>query len=87
MLERKCKNSRDPGRGNVNHEKVLITSSLYDQSGLLLGGKWGTAVTQLVQLLGPKNVHLSVYENDADDLAKGALDKLRAQLNCKSSPE
>jgi hypothetical protein len=38
----------------------------------------------LVELLGPDNVHLSVYENDADPTAKEALEQLKSKLNCQS---
>jgi hypothetical protein len=76
ILERRCKESKDPGRGNVNNEKVFIAATLYDYNGLLLGGEWGDAVEELVQLLGPENVHVSVYENDPDELADAALSRM-----------
>ena len=85
-LEKRCKESQDPGRGNVNNEKVFIAASLYDVQGNLLGGQWGLAIRELVQLLGPFNVHLSIYENDPDEHATKALEKMRSYLNCKSSP-
>jgi hypothetical protein len=83
VLERRCKDSQDPGRGNINNEKVLIATTLYDHNGLLLGGDWGNAVVELVHLLGPKNVYLSVYENDADDRANESLERLGKQLSCE----
>jgi len=83
VLEKKCKESQDPGRGNINNEKVFIAASLYDNQGNLLGGQWGTAIRELVQLLGPFNVHLSIYENDPDKLSKGALKRLGEHLDCK----
>jgi len=85
-LEKKCKESQDPGRGNINNEKVFIAASLYDSQGILLGGQWGNAIRELVQLLGPFNVHLSIYENDPDKLSKGALKRLGDHLLCKLSP-
>jgi hypothetical protein len=85
VLERRCKNSTQPGRGNPNNEKVFIAASIYDHNGTVLAGRWGNAVVELVQLLGPQNVHLSVYENDPNDAAKASLAKLGSQLNCEFS--
>ena len=85
ILERRCKDSEEPGRGNVNNEKIFIAASIYDHDGSLLAGRWGNAVVELVQLLGPQNVHLSIYENDPNDAAKASLARLGSQLKCKSS--
>jgi hypothetical protein len=85
VLERRCKNSTQPGRGNPNNEKVFIAASIYDHNGTLLAGRWGNTVVELVQLLGPQNVHLSVYENDPNDAARASLAKLGSQLNCEFS--
>jgi hypothetical protein len=82
-LERSCKNSTKPGRGNPNNEKVFIAASIYDHDGSLLAGQWGAAVLELVQLLGPQNVHLSVYENDPNIAATASLAKLGSQLKCE----
>lgn len=82
-LERTCKASRIPGRGNINNEKIFIAASLHDPNGSLLGGKWADAIVQLVGLLGPENVHISVYENDPDAMAEASLQKLRTRLTCK----
>ena len=83
ILERRCRGSQTPGRGNVNNEKVFIASTLYDHNGLLVGGEWGNAVEELVQLIGPENVHLSVYENDADEGAEKALSALEDRVRCE----
>jgi hypothetical protein len=85
ILERRCKASKEPGRGNPNNEKVMIAASIYDHDGKLLAGQWGSAVVELVNLLGPENVHLSVYENDPSDAAKASLAKLGGQLKCEFS--
>ncbi|OCL00408.1 glycosyltransferase family 69 protein [Cenococcum geophilum 1.58] len=84
-LQRRCRESHEPGRGNINNEKVFIAATLYDPKGLLVGGDWGSAVLKLVELLGPENVYLSVYENDADPLAKASLETLEKRLTCNSS--
>lgn len=47
-----------------------------------MGKDWGNAVLELVELLGPQNVHLSIYENDADPLAKAALESMEHKVNC-----
>lgn len=79
-LQRRCQESNEPGRGNPNNEKVFIAASLYDPEGTLVGGHWGRAVLELVELLGPQNVHLSVYEDDASPQAKAALDSMKTKL-------
>jgi hypothetical protein len=83
VLKRNCQASQIPGRGNVGNEKVFIAATLQDRDGLLLGGEWGAAIVELVQLLGPENVHLSIYENDASNLAQDSLHGLGKHLNCK----
>ena len=80
VLRRRCEESKEPGRGNIKNEKVFIAASLYDPEGTLVGGHWGSAVVDLVELLGPQNVHLSVYENDASSLAKLALESLQIKV-------
>ena len=83
ILEKRCRESKEPGRGNVNNEKIFIAASLYDPGGRLVGGDWGNAVLELVDLLGAQNVHLSVYENDADLPAKAALQGLQQKVTCE----
>lgn len=85
VLKKACQESKVPGRGNILNEKVFIAATLYDPNGSIVGGQWGTAISELVQLLGPDNVYLSVYENDPDALALDALETLGTQLTCKSS--
>ena len=81
-LQRRCVGSKDPGRGNINNEKIFIAAALHDPGGTLVGEDWGNAVLGLVELLGPQNVHLSIYENDADPLAKAALESMEHKVNC-----
>lgn len=83
-LRRKCRASDALGRANPNNEKVLITASIYDKEGSLTGGHWGRAVLELVNLLGPENAYLSIYENDPDQLAKAALDNLETKVTSRS---
>lgn len=81
-LQKRCEGSKEPGRGNVKNEKVFIAATLYDPEGTLVGNGWGDAVLELVDLLGPQNVHLSVYENDATPQAKAALQRMDAKAQC-----
>lgn len=82
-LRKKCLASPEPGRGNVNNEKVFIAAALYDPGGSLLNGAWADSVIGLVDLLGPDNVHLSIYENDADSAAKAALNRFKTKVSCE----
>ncbi|KAK5111435.1 hypothetical protein LTR62_004887 [Meristemomyces frigidus] len=74
-----------PGRGNTKNAKVFVAASLYDQQGELLSGHWGDSVTRLVDLLGPENVHVSVYEDNPDAKSKAVLDEFAASLTCNST--
>ena len=75
--------SKQPGRANPNNEKIFIAASIYDAGGKLLSGTWGNAVLSLVDLLGPDNVHVSLYENDPDQAARQAAEEFRNKLACK----
>jgi hypothetical protein len=77
-LKRRCLSSNESGRGNVHNEKVFIASTLYDPGGQLLKGPWGKAVADLIDLLGPDNVYLSIYENDADETTRAGLEAYKA---------
>ena len=83
VLRKRCEESKAPGRGNIKNEKVFIAASVYDPGGTLVGGDWGSAVVNLVELLGPQNVHLSVYENDASSQAKVALEGMKERIQCQ----
>lgn len=72
-----------PGRANVHNQKVFIAAAIYEQEGALTAGAWGEEVLQLVDLLGPQNVHLSIYENDADEVTKQSLRDLEKKSMCK----
>ena len=82
-LQRRCLASKEPSRGNINNERVFIAAALHDPGGTLVGKDWGNAVLELVELLGPQNVHLSIYENDADPLAKAALENMEHKITCQ----
>lgn len=84
-LEHAIKRSQQSGRGNPRHEKVFIANNLYDGSGELARGKWGSSLLELIDLLGEENTFLSIYENDAGDEAERALAELDAQVHCNKS--
>ncbi|CBF79468.1 glycosyltransferase family 69 protein [Aspergillus nidulans FGSC A4] len=78
-------NSPAPGRGNPRNQKIFIAASLYDRGGDIAGGQWGKDVLRLIDLLGEKNVFLSIYENDSGPAGAGALLDLEAQVPCNKS--
>lgn len=82
-LRRLANNGTAPGRANPYQEKVFITAALYEEKGNLVSGAWGKAVLKLIDLLGPENVHLSMYEDNADLKTKQALVEFRQKVPCK----
>jgi hypothetical protein len=73
------------GCANPANEKVFIAVSLYDATGSLASGEWGDSVVQLVHILGPENVFLSIYENDSGEAGRTALESLSKRLSCGKS--
>lgn len=63
-LRQSAVTSNEPGRSNPRNETVFIAASIYDQEGTLARGDWGNGIINLIDLIGPENVYLSVYEND-----------------------
>jgi hypothetical protein len=84
-LRERALRSNLPGRTNVNNEKVFIAASIYEEEGSLTSGAWGQSLLDLVHLLGPQNVHLSLYENDADSVTKESLAQFEKKVTCKPS--
>lgn len=82
-LRQRAVASNAPGRGNPHAEKVFIAAALSETNGSLTSGGWGTAVLGLIDLLGPDNVHLSVYEDNADAATKESLERFRQSVSCK----
>ncbi|KAF2126244.1 glycosyltransferase family 69 protein [Dothidotthia symphoricarpi CBS 119687] len=74
-----------PGRANPHSEKIFISSSLYETEGQLTSGTWASAVLELIDLLGPDNVHLSIYEDNADAVTKKSLVDLKKRVTCNST--
>lgn len=84
-LAKRVSESLTPGRGNPRQEKVFIAASLFDPAGTLIAGPWADNVLQLIHLIGPENVYLSMYVNDAGFEAQHALAQLDQRTTCKHS--
>ncbi|KAJ4340944.1 hypothetical protein N0V95_007377 [Ascochyta clinopodiicola] len=84
-LQQRAANGTEPGRANPYAEKVFIAASLYEDKGQLTSGGWGRSVLQLIDLLGPDNVHLSIYEDNPTQAATQSLASFRQNLTCKST--
>lgn len=84
-LRQRALTSDQPGRANPHNEKVFIAAALSEEKGHLTSGGWGKAVLQLIDLLGPNNVHLSVYEDNADQETKQSLAQFRQNVTCEST--
>ena len=81
-LRRQIESSKDYGRANPEHQKIFIAASIYDEGGHLLGGSWGEAVLQLIDMLGNRNVYLSIYENTAGEDAQTAQFQFEKRVQC-----
>ncbi|KAL8902958.1 MAG: hypothetical protein Q9207_004258 [Kuettlingeria erythrocarpa] len=81
-LRRRVLASSDYGRGNPENEKIFIAASIYDKGGHLANGAWGKGLLDLIDILGNRNVFLSIYENDAGGEAKEALSQLKNRVQC-----
>ena len=82
-LRKTIEKSNDYGRANPNNEKIFIAASIYDEGGHLVSGAWGSSVLDLINLLGNRNVFLSIYENDGDREAYSALKAFEKELQCQ----
>ena len=82
-LRKRSLQSTGNGRANPNNQKVFIAASIYDKGGNLANGAWGKAVLGLVELLGPENVFLSIYENDSGAEAQAALNHFENEIQCQ----
>lgn len=81
-LRNRVKRGWASGSANVNKEKVFIAASLFDPGGELAAGRWAANVLQLIHILGPENVYLSIYENDSGPQALQALASLETHILC-----
>lgn len=82
-LRQRALSSTEPGRANPYGENVFISAALYEEKGNLVSGAWGKAVLELIDLLGPEHVHLSVYEDNPDLKTKQALVEFSKKVPCE----
>lgn len=80
-LEGRVRASTRPGRGNPNNEKIFIGSNIIRED--LIRGHWGSSLLSLINLLGPNNVFVSIYENDSGPGTAAALRELGQKLPCE----
>jgi hypothetical protein len=85
-LRQRALDTTEPGRANPYKENVFIAAALYEEKGNLASGAWGKAVLQLIDLLGPEHVHLSIYEDNPDLKTKQALVEFREKVPGKPRP-
>lgn len=83
-LRERVEASSDPGRANLDDEKIFIATALNSKDSELPTSNWGKAVLDLVDILGPRNVYLSLYEDGANSTAADALTRFSDSVNCKS---
>ncbi len=83
ILKNQILQSRDGGRGNLDNQKIFITSSIYDKDGHLASGAWGQALLSLIDILGSDNVYLSIYENGGLGEAQNALRRFETKIQCR----
>ena len=81
-LQRFVQDSSRLGRGNLRDEKVYIAANIVDAE--LIRGAWGQSLIELVDLLGPDNTFISIYENDSGNETESALREIDSKLSCKS---
>ncbi|OJI85795.1 hypothetical protein ASPTUDRAFT_42151 [Aspergillus tubingensis CBS 134.48] len=84
-LQLAVQGSTTPGRGNPHNSTVFIAVSLYDKTGVLAGGAWGQSLLDLIDMIGPDRVFLSIYENDSDATGEQALSALSDRVPCNKS--
>ncbi|XWW97005.1 hypothetical protein V2A60_004985 [Cordyceps javanica] len=83
-LEQRCAGPvPDLGCANLHQEKIFIVASMYDKNGRLLGGQWGQQLIDLVNLIGPENAFVSIYENNNAPAGTAALLNFRRRLPCR----
>jgi Cryptococcal mannosyltransferase 1 len=82
-LRLRVQSSSEAGRANPGKEKVFIATTIFDPSGDLARGAWGESILSLIDLLGPSNVFLSIYENGAGRVAEAALKEFGRKAKCE----
>ena len=80
-LDRNIRESTAPGRGNPNKERVFVAANIIN--GELVKQSWGASLLEVIDILGPDNVFVSIYENDSGPGTRDALLALRDKLPCE----
>lgn len=70
---------------NPSNEKVFIAANIVDED--LIRGAWGERVLELIDIIGPDNTFLSIYENDSGPGTKAALRELSQKVKCEYPAE
>lgn len=82
-LRERVEKTEDYGSANPENQKIYIAASIYDEGGHLLGETWGEAVLELINILGNRNVYLSIYENTAGELAQTREFQFERKVQCQ----
>ena len=82
-LRKRCLQTAENGRANLNNEKVFIAAGIHGKGGKLVDGAWGNAVLGLIELLGSENVFLSIYDNDSGAEAQAAFKRFEDKVQCQ----
>lgn len=85
LLRQRIQGSSDSGRANPENQKIFIAASLFDPGGSILNGEWAQAVLDLVDMLGYKNVYLSIYESESDLDGQTANYEFETKVQCPHS--
>ncbi|KAF2813561.1 uncharacterized protein BDZ99DRAFT_507466 [Mytilinidion resinicola] len=83
QLASQIQESLKSSRGNKHGKNVFIAANIVNED--LIRGSRGENLLQLVGIVGPENVFVSIYENDAGDRTRDALMDLRDKLPCNTS--
>jgi Cryptococcal mannosyltransferase 1 len=82
-LRSRVQSSSEVGRANPGKEKVFIATTIFDRDGDLARGPWGESILSLIDLLGPSNVFLSIYENGVGPVAEASLKEFGGKTKCE----
>ena len=74
-------------RGAFLARRILLATGVEDLMPPIEGFAecWGKSVLQLIDLLGPDNVHLSIYEDNPSEAALQSLASFRHNVTCKTN--
>ncbi|KAK9786404.1 putative Cryptococcal mannosyltransferase 1-domain-containing protein [Seiridium cardinale] len=70
---------------NTRNVRVFIAIALRNAEHLIRGGVWNEALLTLIDILGPENTFVSIYESDSTDGTAKALQELKDRIKSPSS--